>query len=149
MKTPAKKVLEPPPPSSHPVDVGLRTEAAILAELVRRGYQVLVPFGTNQRYDLVLDLKGEFVRAQCKTGRLRNGVVIYPTKSLRANMNQVLTRSYIGEVELFLVYCPETGGIYAVPVDEAPDGYGSLRVEPTRNGQTEGIRWARDYELPA
>ena len=67
--------LKAPEPSSHPVDVGLRTEAAILAELVQRGYQVLVPFGVNQRYDLVLDIEGEFVRAQCKTGRLRDGVI--------------------------------------------------------------------------
>jgi hypothetical protein len=148
METPMPRPLEPPPTSSHPVDVGLRTEAAILGELVRRGYQVLLPFGTNQRYDLVLDMNGEFVRAQCKTGRLRKGVVIYPTKSVRVNMKQVLIRNYLGEVELFLIYCPETEGIYAVPVDEAPEGYGSLRVEPTRNGQAEKVRWARDYELP-
>jgi hypothetical protein len=52
--------LRAPKPSTHPVDVGLRTEAVILAELLRRGYQVLVPFGVNQRYDLVIDLDGEF-----------------------------------------------------------------------------------------
>jgi PD-(D/E)XK endonuclease len=141
--------LKAPEPSSHPVDVGLRTEAAILAELVRRGYQVLVPFGTNQRYDLVLDVSGRFVRAQCKTGRLREGVVRFSTRSIRSNTRETFFRDYAGEVELFLVYCPETNGIYAVPVDEAPSGYGYLRVEPTRNGQAEGIRWARDYELPA
>jgi hypothetical protein len=73
------KQLQPPPQSSHPVDVGLRTEAAILAELVRRGYQVLVPFGTNQRYDLVLDMDGKFVRVQGKTGRLRSGVISFST----------------------------------------------------------------------
>jgi len=50
----------------------LRTEAAILGELVRRGYKVLIPFGTNQRYDLVFDLDGDFARAQCKTGRMPN-----------------------------------------------------------------------------
>jgi hypothetical protein len=42
---------KPPEPSKHPVDVGLRSEAAILSELVRRGYSVLLPFGVNQRYD--------------------------------------------------------------------------------------------------
>jgi PD-(D/E)XK endonuclease len=149
MNTTGTSALASPPPSAHPVDVGLRTEAAILAELVRRGYRVLVPFGANQRYDLVLDMDGQFIRAQCKTGRLRKGVIIFSTRSIRANMNQVLFRNYVGEVELFLIYCPETQGIYAVPVDEAPEGYGSLRVKPTRNGQAAGVRWARDYELPA
>jgi hypothetical protein len=148
MEPSPSKRLQPPPESSHPVDVGLRTEGAILAELVSRGYHVLLPFGTNQRYDLVLDVGGEFVRAQCKTGRLRDGVVVFATRSIRANMNQVLMRNYDGEVEIFLVHCRETNGIYAVPVDEAPEGYARLRVRPTRNGQADGIRWARDYELP-
>jgi hypothetical protein len=141
--------LKAPEPSSHPVDVGLRSEAAILSELVRRGFQVLVPFGTNQRYDLVLDLDGQFVRAQCKTGRLHRGVVRFSTRSIRSNTKQTYFRDYAGEVEIFLVYCQETNGIYAVPVEEAPSGYGYLRIEPTRNGQADRIRWARDYELPA
>jgi PD-(D/E)XK endonuclease len=120
-----------------------------LGELVRRGYQVLIPFGVNQRYDLVLDMDGEFVRAQCKTGRLRRGCVLFNTQSVRINTRGWLTRGYVGEAEIFLIYRPETGRIYAVPVDEAPASSGSLRVEPTRNGQEDGIRWARDYELPA
>ncbi len=132
------------------MDVGLRTEAAIVAELIRRGYAVLLPFGTNQRYDLVLDIGGTFVRAQCKTGRLRKGVVVFGTRSVRTNTRQTFFRDYTTkEVELFLVHCPETGAIYAVPVADAPAGHGYLRVDPTKNGQEAGIRWARDYELPA
>jgi hypothetical protein len=46
--------LSPPTPSNHPVDIGLRSEAAVLAELVERGYQVLLPFGVNQRFDFVI-----------------------------------------------------------------------------------------------
>src|SRR3954469_24132790 len=116
MGTPGNNPLPPPAKSSHPVDVGLRTEATILAELIRRGYAVLLPFGTNQRYDLVLDIGGEFVRAQCKTGRLKRGVVEYSTRSVRSNRKEILTRNYAGQVEIFLVHCPQTGGIYAVPV---------------------------------
>jgi hypothetical protein len=36
--------LKVPEPSSHPVDVGLRTETAILAELVQRGYHPFTEF---------------------------------------------------------------------------------------------------------
>jgi PD-(D/E)XK endonuclease len=148
MEPSPSKRLRPPPQSAHPVDVGLRTEAAILGELVRRGYQVLLPFGTNQRYDLVVDMDGEFVRAQCKTGRVRNGVIRFPARSVRTNTRRTYFRGYSGEVEVFLIYCPDTRQIYAVPVGEAADGYASLRVDPTRNGQEAGVRWARDYELP-
>lgn len=140
--------LKAPKASSHPVDVGLRTEAHILSELVRRGYSVLVPFGVNQRYDVVLDQGGRFLRAQCKTGRLRNGVVLFPARSIRSNMNKTLIRDYIGDVEIFLVYCPETDRIYSVPVEDATTTTCTLRVDPTRNGQQRMVRWARDYELP-
>jgi hypothetical protein len=140
--------LPPPEPSNHPVDVGLRSEAAILGELVRRGYSVLVPFGVNQRYDLVLDQGGQFIRVQCKTGRLRKGAVVFSTMSVRSNTRKVQFRSYKGEADYFLVYCPANGGIYAVPVDEAPEGYMSIRVSPPQNGQLAGVNLARDYQLP-
>jgi hypothetical protein len=134
--------------TDHPVDVGHRTEGAILSELVRRGYAVLVPFGVNQRYDLVIDLDGEFVRAQCKTGRLIDGVVRFATQSIRSNTARTLARGYIGEADIFLVYCPGTRRIYCAPVDGAPVGQMYLRVAPTRNGQAHSVNWAEEYELP-
>ena len=134
--------------SDHPVDVGFRTETAILAELGRRGYSILVPWGVNQRYDLVLDLEGKFLRAQCKTGWLRNGSVTFPTRSIQCNSSRTVVRSYDGDADLFLVYCPDTGQVYCVPVAGAARGYMSLRVEPTRNRQDKHVNWAADYLLP-
>ena len=116
----SKLVLIAPTLTDHPVDVGLQTEAAILSQFVRRGFSVLLPIGVNHRYDLLLDLDGTFVRAQCKTGRLRNGVVEFAPRSTRANRRQIFNRGYRGEIEIFLVYCRELDRIYAVPVDEAP-----------------------------
>jgi hypothetical protein len=145
----SKLRLPKPKLTNHPVDVGQRTEAAILSELVRRGYSVLLPFGVNQRYDLVLDLGGNFVRAQCKTGRVRNGVVIFSTKSVQSNTRRAVTRDYDGDADVFLVYCSETGRVYCVPVEEAPTSYMYLRVEPALNGQWHRVRWASNYELPA
>jgi hypothetical protein len=59
------------------------------------------------------------------------------------------TRSYVGEIDLLLVYCPETDRVYALDVEEAATGQATLRVDPTSNGQARGVRWAADYELPA
>jgi hypothetical protein len=135
--------------SSHPVDVGQRTEAVVLAELVKRGHRVLIPYGTNHRYDLVVDTGERFIRVQCKSGRLRAGRICFRTASSRANTLRAFSRSYDGEIDLFLVYCPETGRIYAVDVDDAASSMGSLRVVPAANGQVKGVRWAADHELPA
>ena len=129
------------------MDVGTRSEAAILAELIRRGYDVSVPQGVNHRYDLIVDLGGRLLRAQCKTGRLRDGVVQFPTRSTRVNTKRTFVRDYVGQIEIFLVYCPNNKRVYCVPVDECRT-VGWLRVEPTANNQASGVRWARDYELP-
>jgi hypothetical protein len=145
----SKLPLPKPTPTTHPVDVGQRTEAAILGELVRRGYRVLVPFGTNQRYDLVLDLGNGFVRVQCKTGRRRGGCMEFSTVSVRTNTRGWWTHGYVGEADLFLVFWPENGRIYAVPVEEAPKSHMFLRVDPTLNGQKRRIKFAAEYELPA
>lgn len=127
----------------------MRTEAVVLAELTRRGYRVLVPFGQNQRYDLVLDVEGRFLRAQVKTGRLRRGCVVFQAQSIQSNTRRTVLRNYRGDVELIIVYCPDTGGIYVIPIEEATRSQGTLRVDPAANGQRKRVRWARDYELPA
>jgi hypothetical protein len=63
----------------HPKDVGDRSTLAIMAALQACGYAVLMPFGENTRYDLVIDSGARLSRVQCKTGRLRNGSVIFNT----------------------------------------------------------------------
>lgn len=133
--------------SSHPVDVGACTEAVILAELVRHGYTVLMPYGVNHRYDMVLDCGGRFVRLQCKTGRLRAGAILFATQSTRANTRRAFSRRYEGEVDFFMVFCPDTERVYAVPIEDV-GSEGRLRVEAPANAQKKGIRWAAQYELP-
>ena len=136
--------------SRHPVDVGERSEAIIFAELVKRGHRVLVPYGNNHRYDLVIDVGGRFLRAQCKTGRLRDGAIRFNTVSTRVNTVRTFTTPYdADQIDLFLIYCPDTERVYALDVGEAASSNGRLRVDPTANGQAKGVRWAADHELPA
>jgi PD-(D/E)XK nuclease superfamily protein len=114
------------------------------------GYAVLLPFGENTRYDLVIDDGEAFSRVQCKTGRLRGGVVLFNTCSCYGHhMNPGMSRrDYQGQVDYFAVHCPETGGVYLIPIDAVPTkSYGSLRVDPSRNNQGRGVRWAADFEL--
>jgi PD-(D/E)XK endonuclease len=135
--------------SSHPVDVGLRSEAAVLGRLVKHGYSVLLPWGVNQRYDLVIHDETDFVRVQCKTGRLRNGAVRFRTCSTRSNTRKALARDYAGEIDQFAVYCPDNDGVYLIPATAAPRREMFLRVERPRNSQSKHVRWAGEFELPA
>jgi hypothetical protein len=78
--------------SNHPVDVGQRSEAAILAAFVERRFMVWLPWSVNHRYDMLLDV--------------------------------------------FMVACEATGR-----------ARGSLRVDPTANGQNKRVLWAADHRL--
>jgi hypothetical protein len=56
-------------------------------------------------------------------------------------------RSYIGLADVFGVHDPQRGSIYIVPVSEASNYAITLRLEPTKNNQRLGIRFAADYEI--
>jgi hypothetical protein len=54
----------------------------------------------------------------------------------------------MGEVDFFGVHCPQTGGVFLIPIQDIPTKQtASLRVEPTRNSQRKRIRMAADYEI--
>ena len=74
---------------------------------------------------------------------------MFSTTSVRSNTRGSIDRGYDGDAEVFLVYCPATDQIYAVPVDEAPAAAAVCGLSPPATGKPDGIRWARDYELPA
>jgi hypothetical protein len=126
-------------------DIGESSEAQILAALLKNGKVVLKPFGDNQRYDLVVDDHGRFVRIQCKTGRLKGGAIIADATSSYAHRGRG-KKGYKGEADVLGVYCPETDSVYLIPIDEAKTAV-CLRVEEAKNKQKKNIVWAEDYKF--
>jgi PD-(D/E)XK endonuclease len=125
---------------------GKATEAIILSILTQLGKSVLIPWG-EERYDLAIDDVGRLIRIQCKTGVLRKGCVVFKTCITDARRPQG-DGGYAGQINAFAVFCPELNTAYLVPIDALPSPFwGYLRVEPTLNGQTRCIRWAREFEL--
>ena len=57
------------------------SEAKFLADALDAGYPVLIPFGDGSRYDMVLEMEGTLKKVQVKTGRLRDGKIIFQTTS--------------------------------------------------------------------
>ncbi len=124
--------------------------AHILAALAATGKYVAIPFGDNQRYDLIVeDEQGKLLKVQCKTGRLVNGVIVFMVSSNRRKTKHQAGGwvSYQGQIDLFGVYCPQVEASYLVPVEDVKKSAASLRVEPPRNSQVKGIRWAATYQL--
>jgi len=129
---------------------GNRSEGALAAAFLRKGYTVLFPFGECERYDMVIDRGRGFERVQIKTGRRvknRSCVAFNACSSLAHHGNGCGRRDYRGQIELFGVFCEETGITYVVPVEQVGRRQGSLRLAPSRNGQHKKIMWAKDFEI--
>lgn len=140
--------------SSSPKAVGERSEAIIAARLVEVGYYILMPYGDNLRYDLVIeDADKRFWRVQCKTGRVsqsRTHIHFSAASSYahtRAGKAGIAHKNYQGQIDYFAVYCIETKGVYLVPIDHITGDVGKLRIKPVTSYRAEIIRWARDYRI--
>ena len=124
---------------------GNLSEARILAAFVSAGYLVAVPFGSGHKYDFVVDDSTHLFRVQCKTGRVKNGVLIFNAYSQSGNGS--VKMNYRGLADLFAVLNPDDDKVYLIPVNDVGVTMVSLRLAPTLNKQTHGVRWAEFYLL--
>ena len=124
--------------------IGTITEGAILAALLRAGKTVLVPFGDQPDYDLVMEDDGCYFRIQCKTGRWSQGSVQFNlyTMAQDTGSGRHTRRCYSERVDFYGVYCPDIAKTYLVPNRGLAKAACTLRVEPTANNQSKNIRWA-------
>ncbi|MGB9964571.1 group I intron-associated PD-(D/E)XK endonuclease [Halobacterium sp. CBA1126] len=121
------------------------TEATVITELKRREIPVSVPFGDNERYDLVAESAGDLYRLQVKTGWLSDGCVEFHGKSSHTNSSGNVYKTYDGDTDYFAVYCHELEQLYLVP-ETAFETEMRLRVEDPEIEQP-SINWAADYEF--
>lgn len=127
----------------HKDDKGDLSEAKIMARLLEIGYKVSVPWGKNQRYDLIVDTGDKLLKIQCKTGWIARKCVVFNAHSFNRNVGK---RDYKGEIDWFVVYCAETDQVYRVSVDECGTSSISLRLHDAKADQPT-IKWAKDYIL--
>lgn len=139
----------------HTKTIGEISEAVVLTEFLKAGFPVLLPFGENSRYDMVIEAGGRFLRVQCKTASPcgRNGdraCVRFHAYSHRFTAGKFDSReAYRGAADLFAAYAPTTGQVYVLAVDEVPETDVWLRLTPARNNQQSGVRLAEEHTLAA
>lgn len=127
----------------HTKTVGEISEAAVLSALLKLGKTVLLPFGENHRFDLATDSgDGKISRIQVKTGRMKNGAVVFPTASTSQGR-----KGYEGQADSFGIYVPDINKTYLVPVSCVGKTCGHLRIDPTLNKQKKRVREAKDFEI--
>lgn len=124
-------------------DIGEKSEAIILSDLLIKGYHVSIPFGNNQRYDLIVDDGKKLYKVQCKTGRYVRGGIVFNTCSTNGFTGKV--KHYNGEIDFFLVYSPYNNCIYKVLVQDSTLRSMLLRIDLPKNNQSKKTKWANDY----
>lgn len=130
--------------------VGNISEAKSLSRFIELGWIVLIPFGDNEPYDLVIDRGNGFERVQVKTGRVgfSAGSFMFNAFSISERTSGRHFTSYVGKIDLFSVYFRDTDKIYLIPVSVV----GGLtqpvfRINPALNCQKTGVRMAVDFEV--
>ena len=130
---------------------GKAAEAVVVAEFVKAGFPVLLPFGADRRYDLVVETGGRFLRVQCKNAsECRGGTVLrFHARSIRYQAGTRIEKSYRGQADQFAAYAPSTRQVYVLAVDEVPETDARLRLAPGGHNNQHVVRLAEDYTLEA
>ena len=124
-------------------------ELKILAEIAGLGIPVMRPVTEHERYDLVIELQGRFLRLQCKSAPLYRDVICIRVESTRRGPDGFVRRAYTAdEIEAIAAYCPSLDRCYLVPMRDLDHSRQvTLRISPTKNGQRACLNWAAEYEL--
>jgi len=123
---------------------GNATEAAVLNAFIRADWHVWMPFGEGSACDLIVGWGHHLIRVQCKSGRVRNGCVVFNGHSTNHGRGR---GSYHGRADVFGVSVPGSTEVFVIPVVEVPLNACSLRLTPTLNNQRRGVRLADPYRF--
>ena len=126
--------------------VGDETEARAISKLISCGYSVSIPFGDNDKYDLVVDTGDDLYRIQCKTGWSNKAdTVRFNTHSQTTKDGVYHEDTYQGAIDAFLVYYPENDQFYWIDAADATEQKMELRFESEIDHPS--INWAAAYRF--
>ncbi len=121
---------------------GSIAELRVSSDLMEKGWNVLIPFGENNRYDLVVERDGRFVRIQVKYVTPKNGAM---EVNCRSSNNWSVRPYTCDEIDFIAAYNPEDQAVYYVPISKIRKKSMKLRLEPSRNGQKLYVRYAKEF----
>ncbi len=128
----------------HKKTKGSIAEMEVASLLMKKGWNVLFPFGENNRYDLVAEKSGKFNRVQVKYVTPKNGALNVGCKS---SNNWTVDRYTADQIDFIAVYNSISRDVFFLPASQFNSSAIKLRFEKTRNNQRIGIKHAEDYLL--
>lgn len=129
--------------------IGNIGEAKTLCKFVELGIPVYIPFGDNEKSDLIAEFNGKLNRIQVKTcTKAEDGIMKFDLTSSTSHRNNGEIHVYTKEeIDYFVCYNVARDKLFLIPVEEAGDTGIIIRYEKPKNNQTKGIRFEEDYLL--
>jgi len=128
-------------------DKGNITESKFIFEFIKLGWNVLIPFGDNCRYDIVIEKDDKMYKIQCKTARIKNGYVMFSTCSSQAHRGGK-KKDYREDVDFIAAYCLENDTCYICDVKTVGKTDCQLRLKEIGLGrQFRRAKMAYNYTL--
>ncbi len=119
-------------------------EAFVTYLLKQNGFNVLIPWGEDNRYDLVTEKNGVFKRIQVKYATPKNGAIELRVRSCN---NYNVLRYSPKDIDIIALYSPETNKVYFVSMNSIKNkSLCKLRLAPTKNKQKKFIVMASKFE---
>jgi hypothetical protein len=136
---------------SNTKDIGDKSVSKVIAMLLDKEYTVLMPFGDNKRYDVVIEIKGQFTRIQVKTGHIRNGCIITKLYSTYKIKGKNIRRHYTKEeIDCFIIYSPDMNKFYKLDIKDTNVGEICLRInqpKSSKGNQKSRFNFAEKFEF--
>lgn len=115
---------------------------SVAARLIEAGWHVLFPVGENNRYDLVAEKDGRFVRVQVKYVTPKNGAL---EVNCRSSNNWSVLRYSSDDIDILAAYDAELKNVYFIPVAQINHSSFKLRLNAARNNQKKKIHLAEGF----
>ncbi|HEY4196882.1 MAG TPA: group I intron-associated PD-(D/E)XK endonuclease [Mucilaginibacter sp.] len=127
---------------------GNKAEAVVISAFVKKNIPVLLPFGDNEKYDIVIEVAGVFKSVQIKYGRFKNGCVEADIKH-RIGFKRIKYSNYKGKVDYIAIWCEDNDKVYLLDsLYFSNKTRALLRIDhPKNNSSHTTVKWAKDYEI--
>lgn len=128
--------------------IGNIGEAKVLAKFVELGIPVYLPFGDNERTDLIADFNGKLNKIQVKTSiKAENGRMKFDLTSSTLHIKNGVKHIYTkDEIDYFACYNITRDKIFLIPIEKANClSEITIRYEKPKNNQVQGINFEKDF----
>ena len=125
------------------------SEARALYEFQKYNIPVCIPWGDNERYDMIAEFNGKFNRIQIKTcNEEHDGAIMCYTRSSTNNTTNKNYYTYEGQIDYF-VFVNQTYDLIAIVPIEVIGNQKTirLRIRKPLNNQKAKTKYFSDYSF--